>query len=142
MKKLTKEQLQYLTLTKAMADYLESEENTVERWSCLDDVVREVLEDGRIDREDYWHRILELTQLGLVNSDITEEDKHLIEGMDFSITGLTPDGEKYIEQLNATFQKKVILCLGELMELLKKVNKSDVVQFTGTVVLPILSLLR
>lgn len=141
MKNLTEKQLTDLLLTKAMAGSV----GNVERWNSLNDVIDEAFEYGAIDREDYLHSVMELTQLGFVNSDIKEEEDIKLseaEGYDitgltpegYDITGLTPDGEAYIEQLNPTLKEKVIIIFkkvegvcgiingSETMELLKNIK--------------------
>lgn len=94
MENITAEQLEILLLTKAMSDNI----GRVERWSCLEDVVDELLMDGTIDREEYLTSIMELTQLGLIASDIeSEEDIEMSEAVGFESAGVTKEGLAYID---------------------------------------------
>ena len=98
MENITAEQLEILLLTKAMSDNI----GRVERWSCLEDVVDELLMDGTIDREEYLTSIMELTQIGLIASDIeSEEDIEMSEAVGFEIAGVTKEGLAYIDSLYA-----------------------------------------
>lgn len=140
MGNITAEQLESLLLTKAMADNI----GRVERWTCLKDVVNELLMDGAIDREKYLTSIMELTQLGLVVSDIeSEEDIEMSEAVGFEIAGVTKEGLAYIDSLYAdtTVKGKVTAFFDKFNEVCNKINEKGAVKLLGTTVVPVLSLL-
>lgn len=140
MENITTEQLEVLLLTKAMSDNI----GRVERWTCLDDVVDELLMDGAIDREEYLTSIMELTQLGLISSDIkSEEDIEMSETVGFDIIGLTTEGLQYIEKLklNTEFKEKVTAFFDKFSKVCGEVSENGVVKLLGMAILPLLSLL-
>lgn len=140
MGNITAEQLENLLLTKAMSDNI----GRVERWTCLKDVVNELLMDGAIDREKYLTSIMELTQLGLVVSDIeSEEDIEMSEAVGFEIAGVTKEGLTYIDRLyvDTTVKGKVTTFFDKFNEVCNKINENGAVKLLGTTVVPILSLL-
>ena len=140
MENITAEQLEILLLTKAMSDNI----GRVERWACLDDVVDELLMDGTIDREEYLTSIMELTQLGLIASDIeSEEDIEMSEAVGFEIAGVTKEGLAYIDSLYAdtTVKGKVAAFFDKFNEVCNMINENGAVKLLGTTVVPVLSLL-
>lgn len=140
MENITTEQLEVLLLTKAMSDNI----GRVERWTCLDDVVDELLMDGAIDREEYLTSIMELTQLGLISSDIkSEEDIEMSETVGFDIIGLTTEGLEYIEKLklNTEFNEKVTVFFDKFSKVCGEVSENGAVKLLGMAILPLLSLL-
>ena len=140
MENITTEQLEVLLLTKAMSDNI----GRVERWTCLDDVVDELLMDGAIDREEYLTSIMELTQLGLISSDIkSEEDIEMSETVGFDIIGLTTEGLEYIEKLklNTEFKEKVTVFFDKFSKVCGEVSENGAVKLLGMAILPLLSLL-
>lgn len=140
MENITAEQLEILLLTKAMSDNI----GRVERWTCLDDVVDELLMDGAIDREEYLTSIMKLTQLGLIASDIeSEEDIEMSEAVGFEIAGVTKEGLAYIDSLYAdtTVKDKVTAFFDKFNEVCNKINENGAVKLLGTTIVPILSLL-
>lgn len=140
MGNITAEQLENLLLTKAMSDNI----GRVERWTCLKDVVNELLMDGAIDREKYLTSIMELTQLGLIASDIkSEEDIEMSEVVGFEIAGVTKEGLTYIDRLyvDTTVKGKVTTFFDKFNEVCNKINENGAVKLFGTTVVPILSLL-
>lgn len=139
MDKMNKKLIEDLLLTKAMAD-LATKEN---RFDCLNDVIDEVLADGAIDREDYLHSIMELSQLGYINSDIeSEEDIEMSEAVGFDIVGLTPKGEEYINSIlnEPTMGEKVKKFFTEFDNACERVADSGIVKLTGSLILPILGM--
>lgn len=140
MDKLNNKLIADLLLTKAMSDNI----GRVERWACLDDVVDELLMDGAIDREEYLTSIMELTQLGLISSDIeSEEDIEMSEAVGFEIAGVTKEGLAYIDSLYAdtTVKDKVAAFFDKFNEVCNKINENGAVKLLGTTIVPILSLL-
>ena len=94
MKKLLEDQIESLMILKAMEDYIESDE----RFSSLNDVVDNILENELIDRDDFLYGVMELTNLGMVDSDIhSEQDIEDSEAVGYDIKGFTPEGNDYIE---------------------------------------------
>lgn len=139
MESLTGKQLGNLLLTKAMSDSVGS----VERWGILNDVIDEVFADGAIDRDDYLHSIMELTQLGFISSDIrTEEDIEMSEAVGYDIQGLTVDGLDYIEKLKEKpeFKEKVTSFFNKFSEVCGAVSENGAVKLLGTAILPLVGL--
>lgn len=139
MESLTAKQLGDLLLTKAMADSVGS----IERWGSLNDVIDEVFADGAIDREDYLHSVMELTQLGFINSDIqTEEDIELSEAVGYDIQGLTVDGLDYIKQLKdkPEFKERVTSFFNQFSKVCGAVSDNGTVKLLGSTILPLLAL--
>lgn len=139
MENITAEQLEILLLTKAMSDNI----GRVERWSCLEDVVDELLMDGTIDREEYLTSIMELTQLGLIASDIeSEEDIEMSEAVGFEIAGVTKEGLAYIDSLYAdtTVKGKVTAFFDKFNAVCGALSDNGAVRLLGTTIVPILSL--
>lgn len=141
MDNLTKKQLEDLLLTKAMTDYATKEK----RFDCLNDVIDEVFADGALDREEYLHSIMELTQLGYISSDLAcEEDIEMSEAVGYDIIGLTPNGIEYINRMmnDETIGSKVKGFFAKFDECCGKVANSGFVKLTSAVILPALALLR
>lgn len=139
MVNITNKQLETLLLTKAMADSV----GKVERWSSLNDVVDEILIDGAINREKFLHGIMELTQLGLIASDIeSEEDIEMSEAVGFDICGLTAEGIDYIEKLNdkPELKEKVATFFDKVNEVCGTINENNAVKLFCQTILPILAL--
>ena len=140
MDKLNNKLIADLLLTKAMSDNV----GRIERWASLDDVVDELLMDGAIDREEYLTSIMELTQLGLIASDIENvEDIEMSEGVGFDIVGVTEQGLAYIDSLYAdtTVKDKVTAFFDKFNEVCNKINENGAVKLLGTTIVPVLSLL-
>lgn len=140
MVNITNKQLETLLLTKAMADSV----GKVERWSSLNDVVDEILIDGAINREKFLHGIMELTQLGLIASDIeSEEDIEMSEAVGFDICGLTAEGIDYIEKLNdkPELKEKVAMFFSKFSEVCGAISDNGAVKLLGSTIIPLLSLL-
>lgn len=140
MENITNKQLEVLLLTKAMSDSV----GKIERWASLNDVVDEILIDGAIDREKFLHGIMELTQLGLIASDIeSEEDIEMSEAVGFDILGLTAEGIAYIEKLNdkPELKEKVAMFFNKFSEVCGAISENGAVKLLGTTIVPILSLL-
>lgn len=136
---LSKKLMEDLLLTKAMSD-LVTREN---RFDCLNDVIDEVLADGAIDREVYLHSIMELSQLGYVESDIeSEEDIEMSEAVGYDIVGLTPTGLEYVNDIlkEPTLGEKAKHFFSEFDNVCKKVADSGIGNLAGTLLLPILSM--
>lgn len=139
MDKLNKKLMADLLLTKAMADYSVKEE----RFDSLNDVIDEIFADGAIDRDDYLHSVMELTQLGYVASDIeSEEDIEMSEAVGYDIVGLTSQGLEYINSIlnEPTIGEKAKNFFTEFDNLCKKMDGSGIVKLTGTLLLPLLGL--
>lgn len=140
MDKLNNKLIGDLLLTKAMADNI----GLVKRWTCLKDIIDELLMDGAIDREKYLHGVMELIQLGLIASDIeSEEDIEMSEAVGFEVAGVTKEGLAYIDRLYAdtTVKGKVTAFFDKFNEVCNKINENGAVKLLGTTVVPILSLL-
>lgn len=140
MDKLNNKLIADLLLTKAMLDNV----GRIERWASLDDVVDELLMDGAIDREEYLTSIMELTQLGLIASDIENvEDIEMSEGVGFDIVGVTEQGLAYIDSLYAdtTVKGKVTAFFDKFNEVCGAISDNGAVRLLGTTIVPILSLL-
>lgn len=140
MDKLNNKLIADLLLTKAMSDNV----GRIERWASLDDVVDELLMDGAIDREEYLTSIMELTQLGLIASDIENvEDIEMSEAVGFDIVGVTEQGLAYIDSLYAdtTVKDKVTAFFDKFNEVCNKINENGAVKLLGTTIVPVLSLL-
>ena len=139
MDKLNNKLIADLLLTKAMLDNV----GRIERWASLDDVVDELLMDGAIDREEYLTSIMELTQLGLIASDIENvEDIEMSEGVGFDIVGVTEQGLAYIDSLYAdtTVKGKVTAFFDKFNEVCGAISDNGAVRLLGTTIVPILSL--
>lgn len=96
MNRLTEKQTEDLFLLKALEDYSQSDEG----FDSLNDVLQEVFMNGVIDRDELFESILVFTNLGLVTSNIeNEEDIELTEAVGFDIEGFTEQGEQYVEDL-------------------------------------------
>ena len=139
MENITNKQLEVLLLTKAMSDSV----GKIERWASLYDVVDEILVNGAVDREKFLHGIMELTQLGLIASDIEcEEDIEMSEAVGFDISGLTAEGIAYIEKLNdkPEVKEKVAKFFDKVNEVCGAINENNAVKLFSTTILPILAL--
>ncbi|MCM1542117.1 MAG: hypothetical protein NC121_12780 [Blautia sp.] len=151
MENLTNGQVADLLLTKAMADSVGS----TGRWDSLNAVIDEVFENGAVDRDGYLHSIMELTQLGFVNSDLREEgDIEMSEAAGYDIAGLTSAGEKYIgqyleqdmgqdtrqsiEQWEPTVKEKFIARFNTVSEICGKISENGMVKLISTIILPII----
>lgn len=140
MDKLNNKLIADLLLTKAMSDNV----GRIERWASLDDVVDELLMDGAIDREEYLTSIMELTQLGLIASDIENvEDIEMSETVGFDIVGVTEQGLAYIDGLGAdtTVKSKVTDFFNKFNEVCGAISDNGAVRLLGTTIVPILSVL-
>lgn len=140
MDEMNKKLIEDLLLTKAMSD-LATKEN---RFDCLNDVIDEVLADGAIDRDLYLHSIMELTQLGYVESDIeSEDDIEMSEAVGYDIVGLTPKGLEYVNDIinEPTLGGKVKNFFKEFDNVCKKVANSGIGDLTGSLILPILGMI-
>lgn len=140
MDKLNNKLIADLLLTKAMSDNV----GRIERWASLDAVVDELLMDGAIDREEYLTSIMELTQLGLIASDIENvEDIEMSEGVGFDIVGVTEQGLAYIDGLGAdtTVKGKVTEFFNKVSEVCGAISDNGAVRLLGTTIVPILSVL-
>ena len=140
MDKLNNKLMADLLLTKAMSDNVDR----IERWASLDDVVDELLMDGAIDREEYLTSIMELTQLGLIASDIENvEDIEMSEAVGFDIVGVTEQGLAYIDGLGAdtTVKDKVTDFFNKFNEVCGAISDNGVVRLLGTTIVPMLSVL-
>lgn len=92
-----------LLLTKAM----EKNIGQLDRWDSLNDIVDEVLMNGVIDRDDYFASLVELTQLGYVNSSLkTVEDIKKSEWDGYDIICVTNKGIKYIDKVAQSEEMK------------------------------------
>ncbi|MBQ6844119.1 MAG: hypothetical protein IJO60_05730 [Agathobacter sp.] len=141
MVNITNGQLETLLLTKAMSDSV----GKIERWTSLYDVVDEILVNGAVDREKYLHGVMELTQLGLLESSLeSEEDIELSEAVGFDINGLTAEGIAYIEKLNdkPELKEKVAIFFDKVNEVCGAINDNDAVNLFFEKILPILLLFR
>ena len=141
MNNLSDELIADLLLTKAMEEYSIKEK----RFNDLNDVVDELFENGALDREEYLTSVMKLTQLGLMESDITtEEDIEMSEATGFDIKGITSKGMEYIDTLSkdATIGSKVKNFFNEFNGLCEKVVNNPVMRLTSEVVLPLLALLK
>ena len=130
MKNLNDLQLNYLLLTKAMSNSV----GNVERWECLNDVVTDLLENGLLDRNDYWHNILELKNLGFVDSDITDDDIDFVDGIDFEGIGLTSEGDAYINSLNHTLKEKANDLFERFNAACEKINNKGSVKLLSSII--------
>lgn len=140
MDKLNDKLLADLLLTKAMSDST----TKMDRWNCLNDVINEVFADGALDRNEYLISVMELTQLGLISSNINEEeDIEMSEAVGFDIVGVTEQGLAYIERLyaDATVKGKVTAFFDKFNEVCNKLNENGAVKLLGTTIVPIMSLL-
>ena len=140
MKKLTAKQLEDLLLTRAMADYVHKEE----RFESLNDVIDEVFADGALNREDYLHSIMQLTQFGYVISDIeSEEDIEMSEAVGYDIKGLTPKAIEYVSDLenDKAAGEKVKSFFIKFYEMCDKLANSGTVNLAGKLIIPVLKLL-
>lgn len=139
MEHITNKQLEVLLLTKAMSDSV----GKIDRWASLNDVVDEILIDGAIDREKFLHGIMELTQLGLIASDIeSEEDIEISEAVGYDILGLTAEGIAYIEKLNdkPELKEKVAEFFDKFSEVCGAINENNAVKLFCSTIVPIVSL--
>lgn len=140
MDKLNNKLLADFLLTKAMSDSTRK----IDRWNCLNDVIDEVFADGALDRNEYLTSVMELTQLGLVASDIeSEEDIEMSEAVGFDIVGVTKEGLAYIDRLYAdtTVRGKVTVFFDKFNEVCNKISENGAVKLLGTTIVPIMSLL-
>lgn len=145
MKKLTDGQVANLLLLKAMEDSV----GTAEGWDSLNDVIDDIFADNAVDIGDVMQGVMELTQLGLINSDIkNEEDLEMSEAVGYDIEGLTPDGEKYVEeylkqgteqdvkqdmeQWNPTVKEKFIARFNQISDVCGKISENGIVKLIGT----------
>lgn len=145
MKKLTDGQVANLLLLKAMEDSV----GTAEGWDSLNDVIDDIFADNAVDIDDVMQGVMELTQLGLINSDIkNEEDLEMSEAVGYDIEGLTPDGEKYVEeylkqgteqdvkqdmeQWNPTVKEKFIARFNQISDVCGKISENGIVKLIGT----------
>lgn len=141
MKKLTDGQVANLLLLKAMEDGV----GTAEGWDSLNDVIDDIFANNAVDIDDVMQGVMELTQLGLINSDIqNEEDLEMSEAAGYDIEGLTPDGEKYIEeylrqgteqdieQWNPTVKEKFIARFNQISDVCGKISENGIVKLIGT----------
>lgn len=129
-----------LLLTKAMADSV----GKLERWGSLNDIVDEIFENGVIDRDEYLHSIMELTQLGFIHSDIeSEEDIEMSEAVGYDIQCLTDKGMEYINTLlhEPTTGEKVKDFFKKFNVACERIVENPVVKLTGSILLPALALL-
>jgi len=139
MDKMSKTLMSDLLLTKAMADYSLREE----RFDSLNDVIDEVFSDGALDRENYLHSIMKLTQLGYVASDIeSEEDIEMSEAVGYDIVGLTAKGINFINGLmeDKTWGDKVKDFFVKFDNVCEKVADSGIVKLTGALIFPVLGI--
>lgn len=141
MEKLNDELLRDLLLTKAMENNI----GQVDMWKSLNDVIDTALENGEVDKDQYYASIMKLTQLGLVESDIkNEEDLEIAEVVYGDIIGVTKEGNEYIERLSAdtATKEKVAEFFDKFNEACNKLNENGAVKLLGTTIAPILSLLK
>lgn len=139
MEKINEKLVADLLLTKAMSDYAGKEE----RFESLNDVIDEVFADGALDRVDYLHNVMELTQYGYINSDLeNEEDIELSEAIGFDIVGITEQGMEAIRELlnEKTTGEKVKEFFLKFDEVCGKVADSGIGKLAGTLLLPILGI--
>ena len=131
--------LENLLLTKAMCDYSKKEE----RFDSLNDVIDEVFADGALDRDKYLHSIMELTQLGYIDSDIeSEEDIEMSEAVGYDIIGLTANGVEYINSLYNESSKadRVKDFFKKFDSICGSIADSGTGKLVGTVLLPLLGM--
>lgn len=141
MEKLNDELLRDLLLTKAMENSI----GQVDRWESLNDVVEEVLANGEVDKDQYFASIMKLTQLGLVKSNIkNEEDLEMSEMEGCDIIGVTKEGNEYINRLSAdtTTKEKVTELFDKFNEACKKLNDNEPVKLLGTTLAILSSLIK
>lgn len=141
MEKLDDKLFQDLLLTKA----IENSIGQVDRWESIDDVLDDLFANGEVDRDEYFASIMKLTQLGLVESDIkNEEDLEMAEMLGCDITGVTKEGNEYIDRIDASMatKKKVTEFFDKFNEVCNKINESGAVKLAWSAITPILSLLK
>ncbi len=134
MEKLNEKLVYDLLLTKAICEHAEKEE-----------ILDELLSNEALDREEYLHNIMELTQLGYVDSNIEmEEDIKMSEAVGFDITGLTTKGMEYVTSLEnePTMVDKIKTFFKDVDDICGKIADSGIGKLAGTIVLPALSLFR
>lgn len=104
--KLTFEQLDALSWTKAMLDFLKRED-IGDEWQSVDDVLTCLLENGEMeDEEKYLRGLMELTQLGFVVSSITDEEALDLSDLNgVEITEVTEKGLSYLKNVQKEAKK-------------------------------------